>query len=97
MRDRVPTYPGRVTLVPVPGQENTFDMVRADEPIEPGSIWNKANVLPDEVCDALGVDRVTAEPKDALTALKSYTDTAAQKVRKSFPNTFEKLMTGRFI
>lgn len=70
MRDRVPTYPGRVTLVPVPGQENTFDMVRADEPIEPGSIWNKANVLPDEVCAAIGISS-TSEPRDAFRALAS--------------------------
>ena len=39
--DRVPTYPGRVKLVPVPGQENTYDMVRADEPIEDGTPMNK--------------------------------------------------------
>lgn len=40
--DRIPTYPGRVKLIPVPGQENTYDMVRADEPIEPGTPINKA-------------------------------------------------------
>ena len=40
--DRVPKYPGRVKLVPVPGQENTFDMVRADAPVEVGTPINKA-------------------------------------------------------
>lgn len=30
MKDRVPLYPGRVKLTPVTGQENTFDLVRAD-------------------------------------------------------------------
>lgn len=40
--DRNPTYPGRVKLVPVDGQENTFDMVRADAPIEAGTPINKA-------------------------------------------------------
>ena len=40
--DRVPTYPGRVKLIPVAGQENTYDMVRADEPIEVGTPINKA-------------------------------------------------------
>lgn len=40
--DRIPTYPGRVKLVPVSGQENTYDMVRADEPIEAGTPINKA-------------------------------------------------------
>lgn len=39
--DRVPTYPGRVKLVPVAGQENTYDMIRADEPIVEGTPINK--------------------------------------------------------
>lgn len=39
--DRVPMYPGRIKLVPVPGQENTFDMVRADEPLVEGTPVNK--------------------------------------------------------
>ena len=41
VKDRIPTYPGRVRLVPVEGQSNTYDMVRADEPIEPGTPINK--------------------------------------------------------
>ena len=40
--DRVPTYPGRVTLTPVAGTTNTYDMVRADEPIEEGTPINRA-------------------------------------------------------
>ena len=40
--DRIPTYPGRVKLVPVDGQENTYDMVRADSPIVEGTPINKA-------------------------------------------------------
>ena len=30
MQDRIPTYPGRVKLTPVSGQENTYDLVRAE-------------------------------------------------------------------
>ena len=41
VEDRVPTYPGRVTLTPVPGEENTFDMVRADLPVTEGTPINK--------------------------------------------------------
>lgn len=41
IKDRIPTYPGRVRLIPVPGQVNTYDMVRADEPIEPGTPLNR--------------------------------------------------------
>ena len=40
--DRIPTYPGRVKLTPVAGQENTYDMMRADAPIEAGTPINKA-------------------------------------------------------
>lgn len=41
VEDRVSTYPGRVTLTPVPGQTNTYDMVRADMPIVEGTPINK--------------------------------------------------------
>ena len=42
VKDRVPTYPGRVKLIPVAGQANTYDLVRADEPIEAGTPINRA-------------------------------------------------------
>lgn len=42
VKDRIPTYPGRVKMVPVEGQPNTYDMVRADEPVEAGTPINKA-------------------------------------------------------
>ena len=42
VRDRVPTYPGRVVLTPVSGQDNTYDLVRADSPITEGTPLNKA-------------------------------------------------------
>lgn len=41
VEDRIPTYPGRVTLTPVAGSENTFDMVRADLPLVEGTPINK--------------------------------------------------------
>ena len=40
--DRVPTYPGRVTLTPVPGQQNKYDLERADMPIVEGTPIHKA-------------------------------------------------------
>ena len=40
--DRVPTYPGRVKLVPVSGQTNVYDMTRADNPVQAGTPINKA-------------------------------------------------------
>ena len=42
VKNRVPTYPGRVKLTPVDGQANTYDMVRADEPIDEGTPINAA-------------------------------------------------------
>lgn len=39
--DRVPTYPGRVTLTPVSGQANTYDLKRADAPVVEGTPINK--------------------------------------------------------
>ena len=41
VEDRVSTYPGRVTLTPVAGATNTYDMVRADMPIAEGTPINK--------------------------------------------------------
>ena len=52
--DRIPTYPGRVTLTPVSGQENTYDLVRADQPIQEGTPVNKA--LFDRKADSLSED-----------------------------------------
>lgn len=42
--DRVPTNPGRVILTPVPGQANTYDMVRADSPLVVGTPLDKAAI-----------------------------------------------------
>lgn len=41
VKDRIPTFPGRVKLTPVSGMENTYDMVRADSPLEEGTPINK--------------------------------------------------------
>ncbi len=52
--DRIPRYPGRVTMTPVSGQANTYDMVRADSPTQEGTPINKA--LFDKKADALTSD-----------------------------------------
>ena len=59
MQDRVPTYPNRVILNPVAGQENTYDIVRADEPQQEGTPLNKATLLDDTTAEKLGL---TGEP-----------------------------------
>lgn len=42
VKDRIALYPGRVILTPVVGRENTYDMLRADSPVESGTPINKA-------------------------------------------------------
>lgn len=67
--DRVPTYPGRVILTPVAGQANTYDMVRADEPVVEGTPLNK------ELFDSIG-DDITAlqgNVSDAVFAISQRT------------------------
>lgn len=68
MQDRVPLYPGRVTLTPVAGQANTYDMTRADQPTQEGTPLNKASLLKDATATMLGLD-AAALPDDALEVL----------------------------
>lgn len=62
MKDRVPTYPGRVKLTPVVGQTNIYDLEMADQPTENGTGLNKA--LFDYSMAAIGT---TAGTANALT------------------------------
>lgn len=68
MKDRVSTYPGRVQLTPVSGQANVYDLVRADQPTEPGMPLNKANLLTDAVAALLGGNS-TMTPNQAFNVL----------------------------
>lgn len=73
MQDRVPT-PGKENRVRIrtdDGQTIEGVLEYADEPIVQGSAYNKANVLPDDVCDMLGIP-TTSEPKDAFIAKTWY-------------------------
>ena len=73
MKDRVSLYPGRVKLIPVSGQENTYDMVRADEPTQNGDPMSKATFLKDSTAALFGLDN-TALPDDVLVAIKTMFD-----------------------
>lgn len=68
MQDRVPTYPGRVTLTPVAGQANTYDMARADQPTQEGTPLNKSTLLKDATAALFGFG-VDALPDDMFNAL----------------------------
>ena len=71
MQDRVPLYPGRVKLTPVSGQQNTYDMVRADEPTQEGDPLNKSTLLKDATAALFGLD-ATAVPDDVLNVLSRF-------------------------
>lgn len=68
MQDRVPLYPGRVTLTPVAGQANTYDMARADQPTQEGTPLNKATLLKDATATKFGKD-TGAVPDEVLDVL----------------------------
>ena len=68
MQDRVPLYPGRVTMTPVSGQENTYDMERADKPLQLGTPLNKATLLKDATAALYGLGE-SAVPDDVLAEL----------------------------
>lgn len=68
MQDRVPLYPGRVTLTPVAGQANTYDMARADQPTQEGTPLNKATLLKDATAAKFGKDPA-AVPDELLDVL----------------------------
>ena len=68
MKDRVPTYAGRVKLTPVSNQPNTYDMERADVPIETGTPLNTKTLLDNSVSDRLGLGE-DATPSDAFSKI----------------------------
>lgn len=65
MQDRVSLYPGRVTLTPVAGQANTYDMERADSPTQAGTPLSKASLLKDATAAMYGLPN-TAVPDEVF-------------------------------
>lgn len=68
MNDRISLYPGRVTLTPVAGQANTYDLVRADSPTQEGTPLNKASLLKDTTAALYGLT-ASAVPDDIFRFL----------------------------
>lgn len=71
MQDRVSEHPGRIKLTPVPGQENTFDMVRADEPVQEGTPLNKSTLMTDETAAAIGLTSKDPTVNDAIRTINA--------------------------
>ena len=102
MKDRVPTYPGRVKLTPVSGQANTYDMVRADSPTQEGTPLNKDTLLKDTTATALGltgdptVDEAFAALASALSGITPVENMVIQKITTSMTWTAPKAVGQKF-
>ena len=79
MQDRLSTYPGRIKLTPVVGQENVYDVERMDEPSQLGTELKTETLLSDATAELLGLDN-TATPNTAFAQLKSLLDAVEGKV-----------------
>lgn len=91
MKDRVPLYPGRVKLTPVSGQNNTYDMVRADAPTQEGTPLSKATFLKDSTAAMFGLG-ADALPDDILVLLKTITDNHGTAIANGV-----KIATGSYV
>lgn len=84
MKDRVAQAPGQHQAVIAreelakmqTGEAFTIHLTRDDQPTEPGTPYNKASVLPDELAQRLNLGE-DATPADALKQLCAHTWTAA--------------------
>ena len=94
MQDREPTYPGRVTLTPVYGLANTYDMERADRPLQQGTPLNKASLLKDATAALYGKTNA-AVPDDILNLLSK--SALAQIKEKYTKTTIGTLAVGKTI
>lgn len=66
MQDRIPTYPGRVKLTPVTGEENTYDMERADGPVQEGTPINAWTLLENDTAELFELTGEAAIPNNAF-------------------------------
>ena len=80
MQDRIPTYPGRVTLTPVSGQENTYDLLRADEPSQVGTPLNTATLFKPETEAAFFGAAANRTVNDALYLIGTTFTAAAVQI-----------------
>lgn len=84
MQDRVPT-PGKENRVRIrldDGQSIEGILEYADDASVQGSVYNKANVLPDDVCNVLNIP-TSAEPKDAFLSAHKKTWREIERITAS--------------
>lgn len=94
MKDRISQFPGRVTLTPVSGQANTYDLTRADQPTQEGTPLNKASLLKDATAALFGKTNA-AVPDDILRLLSK--STTMQPVGKYTKTTIGTIAVGKTI
>lgn len=83
MIDRVPRYPGRVKMTPVPGQPNIYDMERADQPIQEGTKLNKASLASDQMLAKFGLTGENATPNGVLDWLAKYNEHCWERTKRA--------------
>lgn len=102
MRDRVPT-PGRENRVKITQDDGTVVagvLEYDDQATQEGSPYTRGNVLPDDVCNAYNLDKVTSEPKDAFLAVPGImgkallTITVTRITGAAYPNVTVNGLTG---
>ena len=76
MKDRIPTYAGRVKLIPVPNILNTYDMERADEPKQDGTPLNSSTLLGIDILQDLSLGQ-DATPADVFVIINSKVNSKA--------------------
>lgn len=91
MQNRVSLYPGRVKMIPVPGQADTYDMIRADQPTQEGNPLSKETFLKDATAALYGL-LSTAVPDDVFVAIKTKLEDALELV-----DTKAKIETGSYV
>lgn len=95
MKDRIPTYAGRIRLTPVENQPNVYDTERADEPIQEGTPLNAQNLLSDETAELLGFSQ-DSTPNDAFVALLEKINNGSKIQTGSYVGTGENSKTLTF-
>lgn len=69
MKDRIPTKPGRIQLVPSPDNDDLFILTRADEPTQTGTPLNKASLLSDATALSVGLESADPTVNEAIAYL----------------------------
>lgn len=86
MKDRIPTYPGRVELIDVEtGAKRKYDLVMADEAVENGDAPVKKNLLQDSTAALYGMG-VGAVPNDVFAQLALGTGNFGYAIKVVYKN-----------